>query len=100
MKNKISSLIIAILFAGLLSLSAHASYYFDDGSNEDNPNVDKFKPTSGVKIKESNIAGWMENTTRNAMNGNKNSKSNNKTTKTQNRNTNKNGTYTKSYKWF
>lgn len=38
------------------------------------PYADKFKPSTGVKIKESNIAGRMENATRNAAYGGKKAK--------------------------
>ncbi|MCD7780553.1 MAG: hypothetical protein LUH05_07780, partial [Candidatus Gastranaerophilales bacterium] len=79
---------------------ACAVYYYDDGNNDDNPNVDKFVPTSGVKIKESGLARMMENATRDAMDsskGNKKSSVQKKTQQTQQENSN---SYQRSYKWF
>lgn len=101
MKKNISKILIVGFIVFCSSLSSDASYYYDDGANENNPNVDKFKPTSGVKIKESNVANWMENTTRKAMDGNKTNQRNEKNyNKAKQKNVNSNGTYTKSYKWF
>ena len=101
MKSKIFVILVIYSLFNCSFLAAMASYYYDDGKNENNPYVDKFKPTSGVKIKESNVANWMENTTRKAMDENKTNKRN-KTNynKAKPKNVNSNGTYTKSYKWF
>ena len=99
MKNKI--IVFGVIFLMILETTicpAIASYYYDDGANSDNPNVDKFKSTSGLKIKESNIANWMENATRNAMEGNKNQTVKYNQNKSQN--TKSTGQYKKSYKWF
>ena len=101
MKNIILKLFIITVIISYSCIAVSASYYYDDGKNEDNPNVDKFKPTSGIKIKESNVANWMENATRNAMNGNKNNTQkkyyNNSNRDDQTQST---GTYKKTYKWF
>lgn len=99
MYKKSFLLIITLLFC-CTCLTVNASYYYDDGKNEDNPYVDKFKPTSGVKIKESNVANWMENATRNAMTGNKNNSQNSRNISNRKVQTQSSGTYKKSYKWF
>ncbi len=99
MNKKFFVLIIAFMFCSVY-LTANASYYYDDGKNENNPYVDKFKPTSGVKIKESNVANWMENATRNAMNGNKNNSQKSSYNSNRRVQTQSSSTYKKSYKWF
>lgn len=98
-KNFLKKVFICIMISGFTSLAAFSgSYYYDDGTASDNPDVNKFVPQSGVKIKESKMAAWMENSTKNAMNGQKNtSKSTNAYRQQKNRNVN---TYQKSYKWF
>lgn len=98
-KKFLTKIVAFFMISGFTSLAAFSgSYYYDDGTASDNPDVNKFVPQSGVKIKESKMAAWMENSTKNAMNGKKNtSKSNNVHKQQQNRNVN---TYKKSYKWF
>lgn len=100
MNKKIVFFVVFVFIISTITCSARASYYYDDGANNDNPNIDKFKPTSGVKIKESNIAGWMENATKNAMNGNKNKNQKSNYTQQQTKNNKMTGKYKKSYKWF
>lgn len=99
MTKKFFSRIFILFFAILLvDLTAYsASYYYDDGTASDNPDVNKFVPQSGVKIKESRMAEWMENSTRNAMNGKEKTSSSKQIHKPQ-KNTPTN--YQKSYKWF
>lgn len=98
-KKYITRFLLCIAISAFTSLSAFSgSYYYDDGSIPDNPDVNKFVPQSGVKIKESKMAAWMENSTRNAMNGQSNkSQSNNVPKQQRNKNVN---TYQKTYKWF
>lgn len=61
---KKSLLILTILLIGL-----SASAYIEEVSTA--PYADKFKPSTGLKIKESNIAAKMENATRDAAYGGK-----------------------------
>ena len=103
MKKKFFSILLTTLIVCSAALAANAaSYFYDDGSNEDNPNVDKFKPQSGVKIKESGLARMMENATQNAMDSSKGKKNTTQSTvqtqqKEQGDTTN---SYKRSYKWF
>ncbi len=61
-------LILPVLILGFNCLQAGAYYVpLYDESNEDNPNVDVFKPQSGVKIKPSPFAQMMENATQKAV---------------------------------
>lgn len=87
-----------IIVSSFTSLAAFSGSYYDDGSVSDNPDVNKFVPQSGVKIKESKMAAWMENSTKKAMDGQKKPQKQNYN-KQQRNNTNVN-TYKKSYKWF
>lgn len=98
-KKLITRVFICIIISSFTTLAGFSgSYYYDDGSLPVNSNADKFVPQSGVKIKESKMADWMENTTQKAMNGEKTPKTKNNTSNQKhNRNTN---TYQKSYKWF
>ena len=61
--------------------------------------ADKFKPSTGLKIKESNIAGRMENATRNAAYGGQKQEKQWAKKRTQPR-ANKNNSNIRSYKWF
>jgi len=101
LKNKIFSLLLASIIVCTSSLIASAaSYFYDDGSNNDNPNVDKFKPTSGVKIKESGLARMMENATQNAMDSSQGKKSTRNTVRPKQHQNEANNSYQRSYKWF
>ncbi len=69
MNIKIISL--AILFSFLfLNMCANAEIIIDKEGNY--VNADKFVPSRGVKVKHSQLAEMMENSTRNAMNKNNN----------------------------
>ena len=79
----------------IMALSSNA--YVEEVSTE--PYVDKFKPSTGVKIKESNIAGRMENATRNAAYGGEKEEKQWAQRRTTPRKS-KNNTGVRSYKWF
>lgn len=81
MKKKLL-LLLPLLIAGFSLLPAEAGNYVQLQDNEysDNPNVDVFKPTSGVKVKTSPLAQMMENATKNATQKNNNTNSVQKTT--------------------
>lgn len=86
--------IVLVLTLLIFCLSANA--YVEEVSTE--PYVDKFKPSTGLKIKESNIASKMENATRNAAYGNNKDEKQWVKKRTTPRQTNNNGA--RSYKWF
>lgn len=99
MTKNFKKIIIFTLLTLFLNLSTHAAvYYYDNNGKKYDPNVDRFVPQQGVKVKESGMAQWMENTTRNAAYSNK-SKSRT-TTNRKNIDKKNQGPYTKSYKWF
>ena len=87
-------LLIAICFFGI-SLTSNA--YVEEVSTSQY--ADKFKPSTGVKIKESNIAGRMENATRNAAYGGQKEQKQWAKKRTAPRN-NTNNSNVRSYKWF
>ena len=87
-------LLVAITLLGL-SLSTNA--YVEEVSTE--KYADKFKPSTGLKIKESNIAERMENATRNAAYGGQKQEKQWAKRRTQPR-ANKNNSGVRSYKWF
>ncbi len=85
------------LLLGLLVTSFSQAYarnlYVEDTENQNNnPNADKFVPTSGVKIKPSPLAQMMENATKNAMNKNNNNSQNQQNEQKKNNNSN--------FRWF
>ena len=88
------TLFATFIFLGI-ALSSYA--YVEEVSTE--AYADKFKPNTGLKIKESNIAGRMEQATHNAAYGGKREKkqwAKKRTTPRENRNNSK----VRSYKWF
>lgn len=87
-------LLVAITLLGM-SLSSNA--YVEEVSTEQY--ADKFKPSTGLKIKESNIAGRMENATKNAAYGGQKQEKQWAKKRTQPR-ANKNNSNIRSYKWF
>ena len=100
MKYKFQSIFFTLVLVCLISLSAQGAIYYDDGTNDDNPDIDKFVPTHGVKIKESKLAGMMENATRNAMESSKDKKSSKKSGGTYQKTKQSDDPYKRSYKWF
>lgn len=72
--KKTISLLFSILILMVATLPANAySIYVEDKENQHyGPNVDKFQPSTGVKIKPSGLAQMMENSTRKATQKNKN----------------------------
>lgn len=82
----------AIILFSILTFSLAASAYVEEAST--NKYADKFKPSSGVKIKESSLASRMENATRNAAYGNKEEKN------TVRRKETRELPATRTYKWF
>ncbi len=86
--------IVLVLTLLVFCLSANA--YVEEVSTE--PYVDKFKPSTGLKIKESNIASKMENATRNAAYGNNSEEKQWAKRRTTPRKQNNTGV--RSYKWF
>lgn len=72
--KKSLAVLFSIIVLGVATLPASAySIYMEDKENQyTGPNVDKFQPTTGVKVKPSGLAQMMENATRNATNKNKN----------------------------
>jgi hypothetical protein len=92
-----------MLFVNFNIAPAFSTIYYDNSENTNNPNVDKFVPQSGVKVKNSTPAQWLENTTRKFMEANnidtmsdlkENNNTNNETQ------TNRSTVYKKTYKWF
>ncbi len=70
--KKILALLLPLSILFINSIAANAYYVaVPDKNNENNPNVDVFKPESGVKIKASPLAQMMEDATRNATQSNK-----------------------------
>ena len=93
--NKLLS-VIALFIAIPISAYAAAVYLNDNG--EYSSDVDKFVPQTGVKVKNSQMANWLENSTRNAMDGNKNNyQKKNAVGQSQRYSSQSNR---KSYKWF
>lgn len=88
---KKSILILTILIIGLT-----ASAYVEEVSTQ--PYADKFKPSTGLKIKESNIASRMENATRDAAYGGQKEQKQWARKRTAPRQQNNTGA--RSYKWF
>ena len=92
---------LVVLFS--FSLCAEATYVYENKDGEYQTNVDKFIPQSGVKVKNSKLADMMENSTRNAMEGNKGNKSRNVSEYQRQQpkfKVNENNPNRKSYKWF
>jgi len=88
------TLLTSFIFIGI-ALSASA--YVEEVSTA--PYVDKFKPSTGLKIKESNLAGRMEQATHDAAYGGKKEQkqwAKKRTTPRENRN----NSNVRSYKWF
>ena len=81
----------------LFSLVQSANAYVEEVSTK--PYADKFKPSTGVKIKESNMAARMENATRNAAYGGEKEEKQWAKKRTTPRN-NRNNSNVRSYKWF
>ena len=69
MNIRIISLVILFSFL-YINMYANAEVIIDKEGNY--VNVDKFVPSRGVKVKHSQLAEMMENSTRNAMNKNNN----------------------------
>ena len=90
-------LALTILTYILFSFVQSANAYVEEVSTK--PYVDKFKPSTGVKIKESNLAARMENATRDAAyGGDKDEKqwARKRTTPRESAN----NSNVRSYKWF
>lgn len=91
MKKLLSLAVLTGLFiTSITQAYAYNNLYIEDTENQNNnPNVDKFVPQSGVKIKPSPLAQMMENATKNAMGKNNNTQKN----KQQNQKKNNNNNY-------
>ncbi len=97
MKNKLLVLSFIALFIAIpFQVNAAAVYLNDNG--EYTSDVDKFVPQTGVKVKNSQMANWLENSTKNAMEGNKNNSQRVKYAGQSQRKSSQTGR--KSYKWF
>ena len=59
-------IIISMITISISQVYAYNLYVEDTENQNNNQNVDKFVPTSGVKIKPSPLAQMMENATKNA----------------------------------
>ncbi|MBQ8887431.1 MAG: hypothetical protein IJY61_07005 [Candidatus Gastranaerophilales bacterium] len=81
----------------LFSMVQSANAYVEEVSTK--PYVDKFKPSTGVKIQESNLAARMENATREAAYGGAKEEKQWARKRTTPRN-NENNSNVRSYKWF
>lgn len=96
---------ILIMFTVLFSpLFVNAAYVYENKDGAYQTDVDKFIPQSGVKVKTSKLADMMENSTRNAMEGN-NTNRERKPQQVEQQNggllrVNSNNPNRRSYKWF
>ena len=90
MKKLLSLAVLTGLFiTSATQAYAYNNLYIEDTENQNNnPNVDKFVPQSGVKVKPSPLAQMMENAAKNAM-----GKNNTQTNKQQNQKKNNNNSY-------
>ena len=93
--------ILTILSVLALSLTASAAYVYENDEGDYKADVDKFIPQKGIKVKNSKLADMMENSTRNAMEGNKSVKQNSpQLFQSQTPKVNETNPNRKSYKWF
>ena len=86
--KKLLSVLFSVMILGVATLPASAySIYVEDKENQHyGPNVDKFQPSTGVKVKPSGLAQMMENSTRKATQKNKNYTQQKQTQQTQPKN--------------
>lgn len=69
--KKILIFLLPIFIVSISGIEANAYYVnIPDKSNENNENVDVFKPESGANIKPSPLAQMMENATKNVTQNN------------------------------
>ncbi|MBQ9245343.1 hypothetical protein IJ182_03650 [bacterium] len=100
MKNS-AILFLTVIFS-LTLLGANAAYVYENDNGEYQTDVDKFIPQSGVKVKTSKLADMMENSTRNAMEGNSGRTQHNQqqARKSNFMGQNQSNPNRRSYKWF